>query len=200
MVCEAILRRSMWLPLVLVALWGAIVIAGLALLSQKANTPGTTAAPPRYWAGRSAVHLDSGRATLVMFVHPQCPCSRASVEELNALMAHRSRQIEAYVLFLQPEGVNPDWVRTDLWRSAAAIPGVRTVADEGGREAARFGARTSGQTLVYGPGGDLLFSGGITGARGHVGDNAGREAIESITETDTRRPKATTPVFGCSLF
>ena len=46
--------------------------------------------------------------------------------------------------------------------------------------AIRFHVTTSGQTLLFNDQGKLLFSGGITYARGHSGDNAGQAAIESF--------------------
>ena len=78
------------------------------------------------------------------------------------------------------------------------IPGVRVLVDVDGREAARFGARTSGTVLVYSPHGALLFAGGITASRGHSGDNLGRDAV--VTILDRGQPDRTaTPVFGCPL-
>ncbi len=47
--------------------------------------------------------------------------------------------------------------------------------------------------------GTLLFSGGITGARGHAGDNAGRAAIVALLNQLNPATTATN-VFGCSLF
>ena len=44
-------------------------------------------------------------------------------------------------------------------------------------------AITSGQTLLYDTKGHLVFSGGITGGRGHEGDNTGRESIEKYLQT-----------------
>jgi hypothetical protein len=70
--------------------------------------------------------------------------------------------------------------------------------DQGGREAGLFGAATSGQTDLYDAHGTLKFSGGITAARGHAGDNAGRDALAAWISTGTaHRPGA--PVFGCAL-
>ena len=62
--------------------------------------------------------------------------------------------------------------------------------DDDGAEARRFGAETSGQTLLYDARGALAFSGGITGARGHAGDNAGRASLrraDSIASQADRR-------------
>jgi hypothetical protein len=72
------------------------------------------------------------------------------------------------------------------------------VVDEGGREARRFGASVSGQTVVYDQGGRLRFAGGITGARGHAGDNAGRRQVMRQLASSAGAGGAT-PVFGCEL-
>ena len=133
-----------------------------------------------------------------MFAHPQCPCTRASVEELNRLMARCSGQVAAHVLFLKPAGLPDSWTRTGLWPSVAAIPKVSVQEDADGAEATRFGAETSGFVVLYDPQGKLLFKGGITGGRGHAGDNAGESAVASLL-TERTAAIAETPVFGCSL-
>jgi hypothetical protein len=113
-------------------------------------------------------------------------------------MAHAYGKANAFVLFTKPAGAGPDWDDTDLRRSAAAIPGVTVLTDENGTEAARFGAETSGHTLVFDPSGTLIFSGGITASRGHAGENAGESAVLAALEQEpTGRDR--TPVFGCSL-
>jgi hypothetical protein len=52
--------------------------------------------------------------------------------------------------------------------------------------------------LLYDTAGRLLFSGGITAARGHSGDNAGREAIVALL-AGAPTDRTQTPVFGCKL-
>jgi hypothetical protein len=75
---------------------------------------------------------------------------------------------------------------------------VTVLDDVDGTEARRFGALTSGQVVVYDADGRLRFSGGITPARGHAGDNAGRSAIIALLE-GASSASVETPVFGCSL-
>jgi hypothetical protein len=114
-------------------------------------------------------------------------------------MTQAESRVTAYIFFLKPMNFPEDWEKTDLWRSAASIPGVSVVTDDGGIEAHRFHAVTSGQTALYNTEGYLMFSGGITSSRGHSGDNAGRSAIVSLLNTgETQR--ADTFVFGCPLF
>lgn len=114
-------------------------------------------------------------------------------------MAQAQGRVIAYVLFLKPAGSSPDWEKTDLWQSAARIPGVTVVADANGIEARHFHAETSGQTALYDIDGHLLFNGGITSARGHSGDNAGRSAIVSLLNTG-EADRTETAVFGCPLY
>ncbi|HZP81161.1 MAG TPA: hypothetical protein VFB21_05965 [Chthonomonadaceae bacterium] len=185
--------------LLLFIAWCGVCVAGVWAAERYANTPGASARADSRWPAGSGLTREPGKAALVMFVHPHCPCSRASIGELSRLMAHSGERLQASVLFLRPSGFAPGWERTDLWRSAAAIPGVRALADPNGREARRFQAVTSGQTFLYDAQGRLLFSGGITTSRGHAGDNAGQAAILSLLATG-RAPTRTAPVFGCRLF
>ncbi len=179
--------------------WVLVIGAGLGLLWRYENTPGATAVSPARWPSDSAIRPDTERPTLIMLTHPHCPCSRASIGELARLMTQAQGRVTAYALFLKPKGAIEDWEKTDLWQSARSIPGVTVIIDNGGLEAERFQAVTSGQTLLYNAEGDLLFSGGITSSRGHSGDNAGRSAIVALLNGGEAEPRET-PAFGCSLF
>jgi hypothetical protein len=181
------------------AVWVSLIAVGLGLLWAYENAPGPTATPPAHWPFDSRIGRATDRATLVIMTHPHCPCTRASIGELARLMAQAQGRVTAYALFLKPSGSYDDWEKTDLWQSAASIPGVNVVVDDGGTEARRFHVVTSGQIVLYDAGGRLLFSGGITGSRGHEGDNAGRSAIVSLLNTGEAE-RAETLAFGCPLF
>ena len=179
--------------------WLSVVGVGLRLLWDYENTPGIAAEPPRQWPTDSRIQLAQDQATLVMLAHPHCPCTRASIGELASIMAHSQGRLSAYVLFLKPEGFSDAWEETDLWQSASYIPGVKVVLDGDGREARLFHAATSGQTVLYDAQGRLLFSGGITSARGHFGDNEGQASIVSFVNAKVPSRRETA-VFGCPLF
>lgn len=181
------------------ALWLLAIGAGGRYLWGYESTPGVAASAPDRWPAASRIKPAASRPTLVMLAHPQCPCTRASIGELTRLMTQAQGRVTAYVLFVKPPEFSAGWEQTDLWASAAAIPGVTVVRDDDGVEAARFGAATSGQTVLYDASGKLLFSGGITAARGHAGDNAGRSAIVSLLVNDESEQKES-PVYGCPLF
>ncbi len=133
-----------------------------------------------------------------MVAHPKCSCTRASLKELAKVSEGLGHPVTTYVLFLRPEGVADDWSHSDLWSLAEAIPGVHVLEDRGGAEAEIFGAQTSGQVILYSPTGDLLFRGGITGSRGHEGDNLGESSLVSILRNGVA-PEAQSSVFGCRL-
>lgn len=191
-------KSSLRVIAVLGFLWLCAVCAGFGLLLRHDATPGVAAAAPGRWPEGVPFPRAADRATLVLLVHPRCPCSRATLEELSQVMARARGSAVAYVLFLRPRGAAEGWERTDYWQSAESIPGVQTMADPDGALAARFGASTSGETVAYGPSGDLLYHGGITGSRGHAGDNIARARLLSLL-LHGRADRADGPVFGCPL-
>ena len=178
---------------------GVAILVGMGMLWRYSLNPGTPGTPPAFWPQQSRLARRPGDLTIVMVVHPHCPCSRASIAELENLIARPSQRITADAVFLKPPGFDDSWTKTNLWRSASAIPGVNAVIDDG-RETRLFGAATSGQTMVYGRDGNLLFSGGITAARGHFGDNAGASAITALLNQSIAKPAHRTAVYGCALF
>ena len=185
-----------WLGLGIV--WVLTLVPGFALLWAYKMKAGEAAGAPASWPMGTRIARNRDRATLVLFAHPQCPCTRASLAELARLMTRFEGRLGANVVFLRPRDVSGDWDSSDLWRRASTIPGVTIVRDDDGVEAARFGASTSGATVLYDVEGRLLFSGGITSARGHEGDSAGLQRISSLLRTGKAdRPDA--PVYGCSM-
>ncbi|MBI3553323.1 MAG: RedB protein [Elusimicrobia bacterium] len=170
----------------------------MAGLQRYETKPGTAAAAPVRWAADSRIAPPAGRMILLMALHPRCPCSRASIGELDGLMARARGRVSAFVLFYAPAGAAQGWEKTGLWRSAAAIPGVTPLRDDDAVESRRWGALTSGQTLLYDAQGRLLFSGGITSSRGHSGRNQGTEAVHALIMGEKTSPRGT-PVYGCAL-
>jgi hypothetical protein len=108
---------------------------------------------------------------------------------------------------VQPEGL-PAGDRGLFAGLPAKLPEARLVTDAHGAESRRFGSATSGQVLLYDPAGRLVFAGGITPARGDMGDSFGRETLMAATAAGaspatgaaTTNLTPRTPVFGCPLF
>jgi len=79
-----------------------------------------------------------------MFVHPRCPCSQASINELARLAARCRDRMDLTVLFIEPANRPPDWCQSALVSNATSIPGLNVIFDRDGQLAAKFGAVTSG--------------------------------------------------------
>lgn len=182
----------------LCALWLLAASGGAGFLLNYENTPATAGETPAHWPADSRIALQENRPTLLMFAHPRCPCTRASVDELNRLLVACEGRVAAHVLFIQPRGTTEDWADSTLRKSAEAIRGVEVQLDPDGEEAHRFGAESSGYVVLYDRQGQLVFSGGITAARGHAGDNAGENIVIALLNGENAGLKST-PVFGCRL-
>src|SRR5690349_14866162 len=95
------IHRHLWLRAFLV-LWVAGLLLGGRTLWLYSVTPGKAAPAPAQWPKEAPISRQAGRATLVMLAHPHCPCTRASLAELEKLVAHADADV--WVLFLRPEG------------------------------------------------------------------------------------------------
>lgn len=191
------LKAGVTLPSMLV-LWLVVMGIGFAILSRYEITAGQSSILQPQWPDGSRIPRDAGRATLVMFVHPHCPCSRASIAQLASIVTHFPGKVHAHVVVYKPTGTDDRWMKTDIWSDVSILPGVTITPDLDGNEAGRFHAVTSGQTMLYDRRGRLLFSGGVTSARGHIGESPGLSAISSLLTSETAGVK-TSSVFGCSL-
>ena len=177
--------------------WGIAVTAGCLILQAYAASPGAAVQPLRTWPEASQIPLDGRRPTLLMFIHPLCPCSAASVDELSEILARSGDRVAAHAVVLgtgsKTLGAGP---RID--GSLSQLSGLTTWDDEGGALARRFGVLTSGHVVLYDPQGRLLYSGGITPARGHRGENFGRAAVLA-TLFGKVSDRCCAPAFGCPL-
>jgi hypothetical protein len=196
-------KRKLLTPLILLG-WLIAIGFGFTRIFTYANIPGKSAQPLPQWPEGATLSRSKDLATLVIFAHPHCPCSEASLGELEKLMPRIVGKAKSYVVFYKPQNKTEEWVQDSLWKKAQSIPSVTALIDEAGIEAARFDAKTSGQTFLYSPEGNLVFQGGITAQRGHMGDNDGQLAILSYFKQENpsktpQRQLAQTPVFGCSL-
>lgn len=181
--------------------WLTLLFFGFRSIWKYEATAGASGPAPTEWPAGVPVAFDPARSNLVMLAHPKCPCTRASLAELTRILTQARGTITASVLFYTPTG-EAGWENEGLWKTAAAIPGVQVAADPDGVWAQRLGAETSGQVVLFDRQGHVLFRGGITGARGHEGDNAGENIALTLAlgqAAGSRMPRET-PVFGCEIF
>lgn len=179
-------------------LWAAAVLGGTGWLLHYSNTAGETASHREGWPAASRIERGGERPSMLVFAHPHCPCSSASIGELERLMPSLRNRADVVVVFIQPRDRSPAWVESGLWERAKAIPGVKVLSDENASEADLFGAKTSGQTFLFDREGTLVFSGGLTPSRGHMGDSEGRRFILAWMNGD-QSGTLVSRVFGCAL-
>jgi hypothetical protein len=182
----------------IVVLWLLIVGGGMFSLEAYKSTPGDQLPAPVLWPAKSKLSRVAGLKTLVMMSHPKCPCTRASLAELRELLSRYRGQLTVYVLFVRPDGMPFEWTQTDLWQTASHIKGARVLVDDNSVEANRFKGLTSGEVVLYDAAGKLEFNGGITDARGHIGDNLGVTRILALLQGQ-EADRGDSPVFGCPL-
>ena len=192
-------RPSSWIPAIL-AVWAVLLVLAFRPFVVYTFTPGPAAVPPATWPGESRFHPEPATPTLLVFSHPECPCTRATLAGVEQALARSPRGIRTVVFFVGSPGGPASRVGQGLIRTAQSLPGARLVRDIDGREAGLFHVFTSGQVLYYDAAGMLQFSGGITAARGHQGDNPGLSDLESVMEGRPGGPNCLrAPVYGCLI-
>lgn len=190
-------RPARW-PLVSLCVWFVVVAALFACLWTYESTAGSSGEPSATWPTDISLQQPREGRALLLFAHPRCPCTRASLRELRKVLANGPSFESARILFFCPPDAGADWTDTALVREARSIGGVEVGFDENGRLARTFGVETSGHLLLYDASARLQFSGGITAKRNHEGENAGRDAVLAISQGRSPALKAT-PIFGCPL-
>lgn len=194
------------------SIWLALSILGLVILASYQSDAGAQGAAPRCWPTGSSL-IREKRNTLLIFLHPKCPCSMASAHEMTGLLTQKIRQnTSVYAIFVAPKGVSSDFVDGPLYKYCSQIEGLKIIQDRDAVEANKFAALTSGQIYIYDQSGKLQFSGGITPGRGHEGDSLGFDRCKEILaksstgkqeipkeQRQQEEQNKICPVFGCPL-
>lgn len=185
-------------PVVLAsALWLGLTGAVLLRSAARDAEPGDAGSPPVRWPEGSRLPRRPGVPALVLALHPACPCSRASLDELEGLLA-RAGDVTAIVLVARPVGLDAPGAEPAALERVRAIPGAVAIVDADGAEARRLGARTSGHVLVFDGAGRLVYTGGVTPGRDLRGDGPARQAVAAALGAVA--PAASScPVYGCPL-
>src|SRR5438105_14461382 len=84
---------------ILAAIWVTAVMSGQRVMLNYDYTAATAGVPPSKWPHESLLPRTRGLPTIVVVAHPHCPCSRATVEQLDRLMARLQDQVSAVVAF-----------------------------------------------------------------------------------------------------
>ncbi len=130
-------------------IWLSGTASGFFLLGAYHVRPGQPGKPLVRWPEGCPVRLDPDRPTLLIFLHPRCPCSRASVAELASIAASYRGRFAAHAILYRPEGPSEDWDQAEAAATdEASIPGLRRWTDRSGRWATDSGSRRLGRVLA----------------------------------------------------
>ena len=190
-------RHKRGLTAVLLGLWCLVTATGFGFVFVYDQTPGQVAEPQPltkvdlHWSSPAPFRL-------VMGMHPMCPCTRASVDELQRLLLDSQGAIECQVLSFEPAS-NPEKFRdAKLNRQVELLPNTTLVPDPDGEMAAQLGMHTSGAVVLYDRWGTPMFYGGVTGSRGHVGLSPGGKALLDMVQGSSPATRRT-PIYGCPI-
>ncbi|MCD0460096.1 hypothetical protein [Roseiconus lacunae] len=188
-----------------ISLWGCAVVGVWTWSTQhefSVNAKSVNVVPSR-WPAASEVVKSDDRATLILFLHPRCPCTRATIVELEKTLTGRaldaSQLPKCFVVASLPTDADQRWLDSQTVRRAANLPNAEVVWDYDGHISSSFGAITSGTVMLYRIDGHLQFSGGVTISRGHEGSSLGADRLHALLHHDDHGSMESTPVFGCRL-
>lgn len=183
--------------LILGFIWAALVALGAHQALKFENTAGSSGIPQRRLPASLRTAAGNDAFVLVMLAHPNCPCTRASLTELERLLARARGKLATFVILSKPGASIEELRASPMSELAARIPGVSVIPQQV-LATETFAGETSGTTLLYDPRGLLVYSGGITRARGHLGDNPGADAVLARVAERTQE-FLHLPAFGCPL-
>jgi len=199
-------HRSVFAGIGLV-LWGGLLAFGAVLAHMSMVSAGESGVSPTVWPDDSGLLREDGRTSVLVFVHPRCPCTSSTLHNLASVLRGRGDG---------PGGADVTIVRSgpgvraeDRAADSVAVGPlrVRAVLDTDGAEARRFGVRTSGHVIVVDVLGRVVFSGGVTPGRGHVGacDALARFERAVLAGGGEEAPEVVLgalmlPVYGCPIF
>ena len=182
----------------LVAVWlVTILLGGFAQIRYSLASKATGSATDR-WPATTQIGKKDDSKQLMIFLHPKCACSIASIAELSKIQNRCTELIPVKAVFYCPKGEHQSWVSGELWEAAEAIDGCDCLVDLGAMEFKRFGVETSGHALLFDEQDRRIYSGGVTSSRGHVGDNLGASTLVKLIQGSEVLVDEL-PVFGCQI-
>lgn len=186
--------------MIIALVWAAAVAVGVCLHAGAESSPSDGGGGPHVLPPIAALKTPPGVPLIAMALHPRCPCSPASVDELEALAGRSFQPVTVVVLVSTPAQDSEEWDEA-FDRISGKLSSMRVIKDRAGAIAASLGMHASGATLIYDSAGRLVFSGGLTLARGMAGANpAAIEAMKRAGCSEAALPVDThSPVFGCRL-
>jgi hypothetical protein len=191
--------RNWLLSAVVMTVLGLVLIISLYKSFAFEFTPARRSGVSETWP-QAADYQRGARGTLVVFLHPQCPCSRATLSQLDRLrLAASEHDVTFHAIFSGDPEMEQE--PSSLVKSARGLTGVATHLDSQSASARSFGALTSGEAYLYDAAGNLVYHGGLTPSRGHEGSCPSLDFLNGWLrdKPTSTAPALSGPVFGCEL-
>src|SRR5947209_9261566 len=102
-------RRRAAARVALALAWVGAVAAGFVSLWAYEAAPGARGQAPERWPAESRLPRPASRGALVVAIHPRCPCSRATLEELAEVVDRCRGGLDVHVLCYRPPSADPGW-------------------------------------------------------------------------------------------
>jgi hypothetical protein len=177
--------------------WCALLAAGWWQLLRYTYRPVAVADALPEWPRDTAIARPSG-FRIVMFVHPMCPCTAASIAELDNSLTRIPAEVSVTVVAVTAGLAAETLDSSRLVAELRALPRISLQFDATGAERQRFGAVVSGEVFAFQDDGRRVYHGGMTSGRGHVGESIGQQQLEALARGESATP-CDAPVFGCLL-
>src|SRR5476651_978657 len=78
--------------------WLLVVGFGIWTLTARSFVPGISGNPKSVWPDASGLKRNMGGFTLVVALHPECPCSQATLGELDSIVMQCSKRLSVQVI------------------------------------------------------------------------------------------------------
>ena len=130
-------------------LWSIASVGGWAWTTRYefATHPDNNLRRAEQWPTASRLALAEDRQTLLFFIHSRCPCTRASVHELERVLTgtglSESQLPKLIVVASLPPDASNKWARHRHFTPDLHAASRGNILDVGGTESSRFGATTS---------------------------------------------------------
>jgi len=114
-----------------------------------------------------------GKWTILMFAHIYCPCTKASLIEFEKI--RRKYNFEPLIIFdyISDDDVNENNLINDLQsnRLFAQKLKIKYIIDDKREIIKKYKITTSGFTVLYDNSYNVIYTGGVTPYRGHIGES-----------------------------
>ncbi len=175
-----------------------VICGGFAILSDYSGRPAAASdSVVRRWPNTVAEH-ESRNATVAIFYHPHCPCTRATIRCFERLAASIDSKPRIIAYAFCPPTETDVWINSDTTQKLQSLSDTMVIVDRSGEVCRKFGVMASGHVLAFDTNGDLIFSGGLTASRGHESYSKSGAAFVAALNGSPQTP-ISWPVFGCTI-